>query len=93
MHLNVPELIVNKLLATQRPQGCYIWVTLTPETNSLTPRTLSQIMLVVKCASEHARVNLCLDVENKNKIKLSKLDVALDLQGSFIPRRGLETYR
>jgi hypothetical protein len=72
-------------LVSSRQGETFIWVTLNPETTKLTPRTLAQVMQVVAAIKSHAEVYWLEKEAEMSAIELSKIDVAVDLTGSFLP--------
>ena len=62
-------------------------MTLNPETAQLTPRTVTQITQIVAIVKDHAVRFWNKTNEEANEIKLSKIDVSVDLKGSFLPSK------
>ena len=81
--------MVKNLSFTQHKNRCFIWVTITPETSMLTPRLLRQIDQARALVTNHAlRYWTPSDPSSPHDITIGKIDVALDLYGSFIPEKG-----
>ena len=81
----VPELIVKNLLFTSRDGNTYLWVTLSAESTTLTPRTFTEIVKVVDVIQSHSDIYWWKTTDDYQTVELSKLDVALDLKGAFLP--------
>lgn len=86
----VPELIFKKLLfkACEAGKSCYIWVVLTPESAVLDPRFLNNALHIREVVEEHAKKHWSPGPTVDWQIELGKLDVALDIQGSFLPEHA-----
>ena len=63
-----------------------MWFTLTPESARLTPRTIQQLRNVLEVIKRRAEYSWRLDEEKVDAIALTKVDVAVDFKGSFLPR-------
>ena len=74
------------MMYTQRGDDVFIWVTIRPETASLTPRTMNELKKVADEVNEHAMINWPTENKENRDIKLSKVDVACDFRGSFFPK-------
>ena len=62
-----------------------MWFTLTPESARLGPRTILQILTVIKAIKVHARLFWRYNEEQMDAIALRKIDSAIDFKGSFLP--------
>ena len=81
---DLSEMIIKNLLILTRGKSTYIWVSLNPETSRLTPRTMSELKAVVQAIQWHANTFWGIDGEADQQFELSKIDIAVDLGGSFI---------
>lgn len=79
------EMIVQNILLKSIKSGIRIWITLNPETTRLTPRTMTEIKKVVTAVEEHADTFWCLSDDSCSHAEITKIDVAVDLQGAFVP--------
>ena len=61
-----------------------MWVTLKPETTQLTPRILSEMMHLLAAVRAHADVFWQYDEDELYAIDFTKIDVAVDMKGSFM---------
>ena len=86
----VPGLIFKKLLfkACESGKSCYIWAVLTPESAVLDPRFLNNALHIREVVEEHAKKHWSPGSTGAWQIKLGKLDVALDIRGSFLPEHA-----
>ena len=80
-----PEITIKNVLYHTRNHRTILWFTISPETAHLTPRTIKQIMNVVDGIKKQAREFWMCDEESVHGIYISKIDVAVDFEGSFIP--------
>ena len=67
-------------------------VTLSPETTILTPRTMAQFVSTLYALKEHASSFWGCSEEVALQIELSKIDIATDMKGSFIPDQDEPCY-
>ena len=86
------EITIKHILVTVRPTGTYIWFTLNHETSRVNPRTMIELTKVVNAMKLHAGAYWCLDKEESDRFEISKVDVAVDMKGSFIPSKGNDPY-
>ena len=70
----------------------YAWFTFTPETTFLTPRIMKQFIQIVEVIEDHAKDYWEYDEQDLLNIELTKCDVAVDLQGAFLPTDSDTTY-
>ena len=80
------------MLVHTRGQGAILWFTLTPESARLTPRTIQQLRNVLEAIKRWAQYSWRLDEEQVDAIALTKVDVAADFKGSFLPRSEYPLY-
>ena len=62
-----------------------MWFTLTPESAQLTPNTIDQLRNALDAVKKWARYVWRLDDEQLGAIAMTKIDCAVDFQGSFLP--------
>ena len=87
LNAGIGDLVIKNLLITQRKGSTYIWATLTPETAVLDPRFLKHLKLALPIVSEYARLFWGAGIGTPGyDVKVNKIDVAVDLSGSFIPQ-------
>ena len=89
---NLSEMIIKNMMFMTRGEKTFIWVTLNPETSRLTPRTMTELKSIVSAMQLHAYTFWCLERENGRVFELSKIDIAIDLEGSFITHQDLKSY-
>lgn len=89
----LPELIVKNLMIQRRKKMTYAWFTFTPETTFLTPRIMKQFIQIVEVIEDHAKDYWEYDEQDLLNIELTKCDVAVDLQGAFLPTDSDTTYQ
>ena len=72
-------------MVSERNKATYAWFTLTPDSAALTCRMLTHINKIMDIIIEKAAIFWDDDEDELDKIKLTKIDVATDMYGSFIP--------
>ena len=73
------------VLFSERKDGTYLWFTLYPESTILNPRTMAQICQTRSALCAYAEAVWSWTDEEKALIEHSKIDIAVDMEGSFIP--------
>ena len=63
----------------------FAWITLTPESANLTPRTLKQVRDILEKAKDYAKTYWSYSEEEAAEMVPTKIDIAIDMKGSFIP--------
>ena len=92
LNTNLTELKFKHALVRERGNETFLWLTLYPENTQLTPRTMQQIIKAKSALVEHAKTFWAFSVEVATSIELSKIDVAVDLNGSFMPNNREKMY-
>ena len=92
LNREVKELIFKNLLFTTRGTDTYLWLTLTPETSYITPRTMALLRLTMKKIKEYAESAWLFDREKLSLIVLTKVDVAIDYKGGFLAENSNGTF-
>ena len=85
---SVKELMFKHALISERGNETFMWLTLYPETTQLTPWTMTQLIHTHSAICNHAYQFWGCSKEVSVSIEPSKIDVAVDLQGAFIPEEG-----
>ena len=70
----------------------YIWFTLNTETSRLTPRTMKELTKIVYAIRLHATALWGVDKDDSIRFEISKIDVAIDMKGSFMKDDNSEAY-
>ena len=84
------EFIFKNILCSQRGDETFLWLTMQPETNQLTPRTVTDLLKVLVAIKKHAEMTWRCSLSVANCIGISKIDLTMDLEGSFIPNLGYD---
>ena len=82
---NVKELIFKHAVVSKRGSETFIWITLTPESAILTPRTMNQFVKTQVALKEHFGGFCKCSGSAASQIEMTKIDIANDMKGSFIP--------
>ena len=69
-----------------------MWFTLTPESAQLTTRTIQQLRYVIEAIKRYAQIMWRLNEEQIDAIAISKIDCAVDYEGSFLPSSDKTPY-
>lgn len=85
---NVEELLFKHAVFSTRKSETFIWITLSPETTILTPRTMTQFLSTQLALKEHAVGFWGCSGSAASQIEMTKIDVGNDMKGSFIPDLG-----
>ena len=86
------DFTIKNILITARRAGTYVWFTLNHETSRVNPRTMLELTKVVNAMKSHAGVYWGLDKEESDLFEITKVDVAVDTKGSFMPKKGGDPY-
>ena len=79
------EIRIKNILIHTRGHKTLMWFTLTPESAQLTPNTIDQLRNALDAVKKWARYVWRLDDEQLGAIAMTKIDCAVDFQGSFLP--------
>lgn len=79
-------------MVTNRGGQVYIWMTINPESAKLDGILISQLNKVLQAMRNFAESYWQMTTEETEKIFITKVDVTVDLLGSFIPRRSSDAY-
>lgn len=75
-----------------RRSHTYFWFTLNHETSRVNPRTMIELTKVLNAMKLHATSYWGLENEECDLFEITKIDVAVDLKGSFMPSKGKDPY-
>jgi len=78
---------VINLLFSQRTSGTVVWVTISPQTNTVNSQSMTNFNRIVSVFKRHSGTFWAYDEMTQRKITLGKIDIAIDLEGSFLPCR------
>lgn len=92
MNGRLQNMIVMNLLPSQQREGTTIWVTVTPSTTVLTPFTMTELAQCANATRLHSKTFWGKSEGDVEEIRLSKLDLASDLRGGFLPSDTWQAY-
>ena len=75
-----------------RTAGTYVWFTLNHETSRVNPRTMLELTKAVNAMRLHAASYWNFEKEECDVFEITKIDVAVDLKGAFMPSKGQDPY-
>ena len=81
----VKSFTVKNILVQTRVQQTYLWITFNSETSRLDEWSIFSLRQVLATVMTHADLALGLSEQKIKEICFSKIDLALDLAGAFIP--------
>ena len=75
------------LIKTRNNSAC-VWFTLSHETSRISPRFMKELTKVVNAMKFHAATYWGLDEEASHSIKITKIDITVDMKGAFMAAKG-----
>ena len=93
IHSKVNDIAIKNILPKDRAGQTYLWITLSPETAILTSISMQQLTRIVKTIREFSSAFWAFTEEMTSLIQLTKIDVTMDLEGSFLPGYTLGNYQ
>ena len=85
-------LLIQNRMYQAHPNGSVIWFTLNPETTGIDCRTMTDLLKIVLIIKSHAKAHWGYNQAESKKIRISKIDIARDHEGSFIPEEKSDAY-
>ena len=84
----VTSLSFKHALISEKGGETFMWLTLHPDATQITPRTMSQLVHTHRIICDHAHNIWGCSKRVSESIEPTKIDLAFDLQGAFIPAEG-----
>ena len=92
LHGELQGIIIRNILVTARGGLTYLWVTLNSETSRITEFSMTRFNNIVKIVREHVRIYWTASEAGLDQVEITKLDVAVDMKGSFLPHLHQDAY-
>jgi hypothetical protein len=92
IHNSLADLSLKNILIHGAIGHTKLWMTLNPECSYVDTRFLTRIRVLNRQILNHARAYWSCDDNEVESIEISKLDFAIDLEGSFLARPSNEAF-